>query len=41
VFRRVWVQIIFTNNFSNLGFLSKRQSHIQHDKKRCAFQENH
>jgi len=40
VFLRVWVQIIFTNNFSNPGFLSKRQSQIQRDKKRCAFQEN-
>ena len=40
VFRRVWFHIIFTNNFSNPGFLSKRQSHIQRDKKRCIFREN-
>ena len=40
VFRRVWAHIIFTNNISNPGFLSKRQSHIQRDKKRCIFREN-
>ena len=40
VFRRVWAHIIFTNNISNLSFLSKRKSHIQRDKKRCDFQEN-